>query len=86
MRRYDAREDPIVNGRSAARPLLDTRPLNMSRIKIIPSSRPVGLLRPVLSLFKQIGRVLPCSPQKDNADLEEYNRRTLMSMTHPGTT
>ena len=36
----------------------------------------VGLPQSILSLFKQTGivAVLPCSPRKDNADLEKYNR------------
>ncbi len=39
----------------------------------------VGLPQPICFLFKQIGStetnvsVLPCFPQKDNADLEKYN-------------
>ena len=42
-----------------------------------PSKLHVGLPQPMIPLFKQIGStetMSRCSPKKDNADLEKYNR------------
>ena len=47
----------------------------------------VRLPQPNISLFKQIAStetivsVLPCSPQKNNADLEKYNRVDALVVT-----
>lgn len=43
VRRYNTGEDPRENGRSAARPPLDTRPLNMCEIKNLPRYIPEDL-------------------------------------------